>query len=57
MNMKQLRNLRFEGTTMLVRFVHCTNCGMRKAIVPDENYNAYDLDLTSRCCKHPDFRL
>lgn len=60
MNRKEIRKLSRE-----VKQVRCTNCGMQKYIVPffielddkDVWYNAYDLDVTSRCCKKPDYRL
>ncbi len=53
MNLKELRNL----SKFIIRKVRCSNCGMNKFIVSDENYNAYDLDVMSKCCKKPDYRL
>ena len=55
MNHKELRNLWKYGTT--VRLMFCKNCRLNKYIVPDENYNAYNVDVVSKCCEKPDYRI
>ena len=55
MNLKDIRLAYKHGCT--IRKLHCTSCGIRKFLVPDENYNAFDLDRVSKCCKHPDYKL
>ena len=55
MNLKDIR-IAYKYDCV-IRRLHCTTCGMRKFIIPDENYNAYDLDAVSKCCSKPDYKL
>ena len=53
MNLKDIRTI----SKLIIRELHCTTCNTRKFIVVNENYNAYNLDVVSKCCDHPDYRL
>ena len=53
MNLKDIRVSRINGGTIME--VYRTICRMRKFIVPNENYNAYDLDIASKCCHSIDY--
>lgn len=55
MNLNDIRTARKYGCIIMQIF--CTKCGMRKFVVANENYNAYDLDAVSKCCSKPDYRL
>ena len=55
MNLKDIRIARKYGCTIMQVF--CVKCGMRKFITANENYNAYNLDVVSKCCSKPDYRL
>jgi hypothetical protein len=55
MNLKDIRTARKYDC--VIRKIHCTTCGMTKFIVRSDDYNAYDVDVVSKCCHRPDYRL